>query len=211
MCGPSGGQTALSQEQADFYKELQGSYATEFAGQSAILSSLNAAFTPILNAGPNQQGFSAAENATLNTQAMNTTSRNYQNAARAVGSQLAARGGGNAYLPSGVNAGIDASIASAAAGQLSAEESQITQANYAQGRQNFFNAAGALSGEASLMNPTQYAGQATGAGGAAFQSATDIYNQGNAWQGLLGGVLGGALGSFGTGIGGGLAKKALGT
>lgn len=207
MCGPSAQQTQLSAEQSNFYNQLSQSYGQEFAGQSSILSSLNSAFAPILAGGPNQTGYSAAENAALNTAALNTTSANYRNAAQATNEQLAGRGGGNSFLPSGVNAQIDASLASNAAGQLSSEQNQITQANYTQGRQNFFNAAGALSNAASIYNPTGVAGAANNAGNNAFGSATQIYNQGNAWQGALGGVLGGAASAASSGLVGGLGTE----
>jgi hypothetical protein len=207
MCGSSGAQKNISAGQQNFFNSLQQNYASEFAGQQSILNSLNAAFQPILAGGPNAQGFSPAESAALNTQAMNTTGANYANAARATNEQMAGRGGGNAYLPSGVNAQISGTIASQAAGQLSAEQNQNLLQNYGQGRQNFFNAAGALSGAASLYNPSGFAGQTTGAGNAAFGSATQMYNQGNQWVGALSGALGGAVSAVSGGLTGGLGTE----
>lgn len=204
MCGPSAAQSSLSSEQSNFFNQLQSSYGTEFAGQNNILSSLNSAFQPILAGGINQQGFSAGENAALNTGAINNSAASYRNAAQATNEQLAGRGGGNTYLPSGTNAAIQAGLASNAAGQLAGQENQITQANYSQGRQNFLSAAGALGSAASTYNPTGAAGAATQAGSSAFNSATQIYNQGNAWQGALGGALGGAADAFSGGLAGGI-------
>lgn len=211
MCGPSAAQSSLSASQSNFFNQLQSSYGTEFAGQNAILSSLNSAFQPILAGGINQQGFSAGESAALNTGAINNSAAAYRNAAQATNEQLAGRGGGNAYLPSGTNAAIQAGLASNAAGNLANQENQITQANYAQGRQNFLSAAGALSNAANIYNPNAAAGQATQAGSSAFNSATQIYNQGNQWIGALGGALGGATNAFGGAIGGGLADSAMGS
>jgi hypothetical protein len=210
MCGPSAGQSAVSNEQQSFYSQLSQNYSTEFAGQQGILSSLTSAFSPILAAGPNQQGFSPAENAALNTQAMNQSSANYKNAATATQSAEAGRGGGNAYLPSGVNSEINQQVASGAASNLSQEELGITQANYAQGRQNFNTAAGALSGVANMENPQGGAGAATGAGNSAFSSATTEYNQGNAWMGMVGGALGGAASAVTGGLTGGLGTAVSG-
>jgi len=208
MCGgASSAQKQLSQEQSQFYQQLQQNYGTEFAGQQSILNSLSSAFAPIVGAGVNQQGFSAPELAAMNTAAINNSAGNYANAARAVNEQIAGRGGGNMYLPSGTSAAIQGNIAAQAAGNLSNAENQITQANYQQGRQNFFNAAGALGGVASTYNPASFAGQATGAGNAAFGSATQIYNQGNQWMGMLGGALGGAVGTVASGLSGGLGTE----
>lgn len=207
MCGPSGAQTSISSGQAKFFQELQNSYSQEFAGQTSILNSLNSALSPILAGGVNQMGFSAAEQGALTANAVNTVGANYRNAAQALNEQLGGRGGGAANLGSGVNAQLEAGLASQAAGTLSGLENQNVLANYGQGRQNFFQAQGALQGNAQIMNPAGFAGQATGAGNAAFTSATDIYNQGNAWQGALGGLAAGAVTGLSGGIGTGLGKR----
>jgi hypothetical protein len=192
MCGgASGAQTTLSAETGNFYQELSSAYQSEFKQYSGILNSLHDAWTPVLNGGINQQGFSPSELAVLNGNAINSTAANYKAASAAVGDQLAARGGGNSFLPSGTTAQIDASIATKAAQQLSTEQNQITLANYAQGRQNFQAASGALSGVAQLDNPTGFAGAASGVGDQAFKMATQINAENNSWKNdLIGAVTG---------------------
>ena len=114
MCGPSQEQKNLEAEQASFTATLQQDYAQTFAANQEILSTLNSVLQPIVQAGPNQQGFSAQENSALNSQAINSTAQGYQQTADALGRQENAAGGGTSFLPSGVNAQINAGVASAA-------------------------------------------------------------------------------------------------
>ena len=179
MCGSSGLEKGISAEQGKFFTELMQSYNTEFAGQQAILSSLSQAFQPIIAAGPNQQGFGAQELAALNTQIAQGTGQNYAKAAQALHVAEGARGGGNEMLPSGSTRQLDEMLASQAAQTMSNQQLGVQLQNYQQGRQNFFNAAGALTGAAGLYNPSAAAGQATGAGGQAFGSAEAMFQQGN--------------------------------
>jgi hypothetical protein len=195
----SAAQNSLSNEESSFYTNLTGSYNTQFANQAAILKSLTSTFQPILQAGPGQQGFTNAEQAAMRTSSAENIAGNYQNAAAAVNERLGAQGGGNAYLPSGASAEVNAGLAQQAASQNAATQNQITQANYAQGLANFNNAASALGGVAGLQGPGQYANSAIGAGGSAFQSASTIQQENSAWQGELGGAIGGAASSFLTG------------
>ena len=181
----------LSNEQAAFYKTLTNNYNTQFAGQSSILNSLKNAFTPILAAGPGQQGFTAPELAAMRTQAADTTAQAYAQARQAVNEKVAEAGGGNAYLPSGAAAQSNAGLASQAAQANAAQQNQITQQNYGQGLKNFQLAASALSGTAGLFDPTAFAGQGNSAGQNAFGSANTINQENNAWKGELGGAIGG--------------------
>lgn len=191
LCKASGAQNTISGEQQQFYSTLTNDYSTQFANQSSILKSLTGAFAPIINAGPGQQGFSAPEQAAMRTSAMDTSAQAYQNASAAVNERMAAQGGGNAYLPSGASAQVNAALAQGAAQQNAAQQQNITMQNYATGRQNFMNAAGALSGAAGMYNPEGFMGGATNAGNAAFGSATQIQEENSAWQGELGGALAG--------------------
>jgi hypothetical protein len=164
--------------------------------------------SPILEAGVGQQGFTPAELAARNTQAINTTAGNYRNAAQAVGSQLAGRGGGGNGLQSGIDQQIKASLASQAAGNLSNAQNQITAENYATGRQNFFQANAGMNALAGLENPEQFASLGNQANNTAFGEANQIQQQNQALaKDIAGGVtslasnfllpgLGGALGNL---------------
>lgn len=205
-CGPSGAEGQISGSQQAFYNELSGAFANNYGAQSNIFQGLTSSLTPIMQAGPNQQGFSAGENAALNTAATNTTAANYRNAAVASATGRATAGGGNDYLPSGADKQVQAGIASNAAQNLSQEQNQITQANYSTGRQNYFNALQGLGGVASGLNPTGYANPAISAGNSAFTSANTVQQQKNQEQAdIASGIASAAsmaIGGFG-GFGGG--------
>lgn len=200
-CGASSAETGLEGQEASLASILQGNYATRFASQQQMLGALNSSLTPTLQAGPNQTGFSAPELAAYNTQALNTTGANYANAARALSGQLAGRGG-DSGLESGVDQQIKASLASQAAGTLSNEQLGITEANYAQGRQNYNTA---VSGEMALAgeeNPQSFASGASSANTGAFGEASQINQQNNQVAADLGGLAGGVISGIGAGIGG---------
>jgi hypothetical protein len=106
-------------------------------------------------------------------------------------------------LPSSVDANLLAQNTNEAARQRAAAQNTITQANYAQGYQNWGQAAGVLGSTAGLVSPTAFAGQTTGAGTAAMTGATDIANAANSpWNAAFG-----ALGSIGGMAAGGYASK----
>jgi hypothetical protein len=193
LCGPSGAQKNLAGEQSAFFQNLMSSYQQNFGEQQGIFSSLTKALSPILEAGPNQQGFSAAENAALTGQAINATAANARNAQVVAASSA----GGNTGVTTGGQKQLQAEIASRAGVGLSGAENQINLTNAELGRQNFFNAESGLAGVAGLENPVGYAGQANNAGGQAFNEATTIQNMTNQEQADIGGAVAGlALAPF---------------
>ena len=198
MCGPSAGQQQLSDEQLQFYKMLSDQYSTIFGQNQQITGALTQAFTPILQAGPSQTGMSPSEENALKTQNTENVATDYAQAQRATAQILAARGGGNTFLPSSVNANILAQNANAAAAQRATGQNQIVQQNYALGRQNWGAAADVLGSTAGLLNPNAYSGQATGAGSAAGETqknmAAEAFAPWGAVTSMAGSVLGGAVG-----------------
>lgn len=215
MCfgGASQQEQQISQSQQQMMQTLQNNYNTQFAGQSAILNNLNTSASSILSQGIGQKGFTPAEEAAMRTQASEGTAGAYKMAKAATGESLAALGGGNVFLPSGTAAGISANLAQSAAAQNAAQQLGITESSYAQGRQNYLQAANILGGVAGQMQPLGYAGAATTAGGQAFGSASQIQQQNQAGQKALMGMLGGGLEaglSFIPGAGGDIASNILG-
>jgi hypothetical protein len=200
MCGSNSQQQQISDSQQQMYQTLNQNYATTFGQDQAITSALTAQFQPILAAGPSQTGFSQGELTNLNTAATENVAQNYAAAQKATAQVLAARGGGNDLLPSSTSAQLIAQNTNLAAQQRAAAQNTIQQANYAQGYQNWTQAASVLSNTAQLINPLGYAGQATGAGTAAANTANQIAQQNNSiWNaaiGALGSVGGMATGSF---------------
>lgn len=189
MCGPSGSEEAIAGQGASLSKTLASNYSENFGKQSSILQNLTNMFTPIAEAGPDQQGFGANELAALNTQAGEGVGANYAKASRSLNNTLSARGGGNEFLPTGSRAALQGSLASAGANQLSSEQLGITRANYAQGRQNWGQATAGLNALAGEYNPTAYGGLATSANQNAFGEAKQINQEKNQkWADIAGGI-----------------------
>jgi hypothetical protein len=205
MCGPTNQETQITNEQQDFFNQLSKQYSTVFGENQQIVGALTNAFQPILQAGPSQTGFAPGEENALKTQNTENVATDYAQAQKATAQALAGRGGGDTFLPSSINANILASNANAAAAQRAQGQNQITQANYAQGYQNWNTAANVLGSTAGLINPTAYAGQTTGAGAQAAGSAQAIAQQQFAPWGAAFGALGSVAGAA---TGGLLARHA---
>jgi hypothetical protein len=198
MCGPTAGETAAATQESGLGSTLTASFAKNFGAQSDILSNLTNVLTPIAQAGPDQQGFGTQELAALNTQANQGIGQNYNKAAQALQGNLAARGGGNEVLPTGAEASLKGELASSAANQMSNAGLAITNANYAQGRQNWQAATSQLENVGQMENPLGFAGAASGAtqAGYSMQSA----NSNMAAQ-QFGEIAGGISGLVGAGMG----------
>jgi hypothetical protein len=198
MCGPSSGEVAVGQDQTNLLNQIMNENSTVFGESQGILSSLNSAFQPILAGGPNQTGFSQAEDTSLNTEATEQTAQNYTQAKKELQEDQAADGGGNDFVPSGVDASQKESLDALAAQTQSQQQQTILQNNYATGRQNFYTAAGGLQGVATSLNPTGTADAAVGAGSAASTTQNEISENSNSvWTSVLG-ALGGVAGAAAT-------------
>lgn len=201
MCGASDEQKALEVQQQSFSSLLQANYSQRFNAQSNAFQALNNQFTPIAEAGPDQQGFGGNQLAALNTEAGEGVGQNYANASRALNTQLSAQGGGNEALPTGAAAALKGNLASAAANQQSSEQMAITNANYGQGRQNWQEATAGLNALGQEYNPNALAGETTSTASAAYgeaqQDAMQGYQQFDDIASGIGDVLkgGGALAS----------------
>lgn len=205
--GASSSENAINQQQQAFQTTLQNDYGQQFANQSNILSSLNNSLAPTVAAGPNQFGYSTGQTNSLNSTAIQGAASANKQAQQQVQNQQAIAGGGNEFLPSGVNAQVNASVASNSANNLSNNLLNIQNAGYQQGNQNYNNAIAGMGGVAGQYNPLGYASGTTGAGSAAFGGASTIQQQNAAaspWGaigGLVGGLGGAFLGPLGSSIG----------
>lgn len=207
LCGPSADQQSILSTQMQLTQQAQAQSQQVFGASSTAFNDLMGAFTPILKAGPNQQGFSAQELSNLNSQAVTQGGVAARNATAAVGNAEAAAGGGNMPLPSGAQVGTQTAIAESAAENTANQESQITEANYAQGRQNFNTAAGAIEGAPGVFGAgTNALGTASNVAGSAASNANTINQQDTAWQTAAIGALGSVAGAATTG-GLGLLKQ----
>lgn len=200
--GATSTQQELQNEEANFYQTMTQDYNTTFGENQAIMGTLTKSLNPIVAAGPNQMGFNTAELNNLNSQALQGTGQGYASASQALKEQQAATGGGNSYLPSGVQSQQQAGLASAAANQESTELLGIQQAGYQQGYNMYESALGQLGGVAGLESPTAYSGAATGAAGAANSEANSVQQANQQMWNNITGVVSGAMGGAGTALGG---------
>ena len=210
--GSSDAQNNLATSQTNFYNQLQQDQSAQFGQQQNVLGALQNTLNPIVQAGPNQYGYNAAETNNLNSSVINNTATQYQNAARNLGAQQGAAGGGNTLLPSGVQSQQQAALAASAANQTATGLTGVQQAGYEQGNRQYNNAVGGLGGVAGQYGSgaTSYAGSANSAGSDAGNELNTIQQENNAaspW-GTIGGILGGAASAFAGGMTGGLSTLA---
>jgi hypothetical protein len=194
MCGATTAQTNLQNQQAAFYQQATDEATAVYGQDQNLLKQITSVYAPILAKGPNQQGFSDAERADLNAQTVEGTAQNYAGASRALNENLAASGGGDIPLTSGQGAQLKGQVAASSAATQSEEESQIQQADYAQGYNLFQNAGNMMMGVSGQLNPTAYSGAAIGAGSAAASTANQIAQENNSW-------INAAIGAVGAGVG----------
>jgi len=189
MCGPSKQEGLIAGQAQNFTTMLNSNYQQNFGAQSAILQNLTNQFTPIAEAGPDQQGFGPQQLAAMTTQATQGVGQNYAAASRALAGQQAGQGGGGEVLPTGAAVAEKGQLASAAANQMSSEQLAITNANYAQGRQNWQSATGGLAALSQQYDPTAYAGQEIASGKQSFGEAQQVQEEKNQEQmAIAGGI-----------------------
>lgn len=197
MCA-SDSQNQLEQEQLAAYQQAQQLTAEQYQNEQAIFAPMAKQFQSILDRGPGQQGFSDAERADLNATATEGTAENYKSASKALGESLAAEGGGDIPLPTGAQTQTREELAASSAQTQSEEESQIKQADYNQGYQEWLTAGQGLMGIATGENPLGFENAETSAGSAAGTTAEQIAQENNSW-------ISAAIGAAGA-IGGGWAE-----
>ena len=194
------------QQQAAFNQTLRQSFATRFATQNDILSKLNGVFSGIV---ANPQGFTPTTLAALNTNNLENSATDYQNATKAAQASAAAHGGNG--LPSGVQAQIAGQLASAGANETAQGQRQIALANADQQQRNFWAALSGETGIANTEDPLGYASGATsGSGAVAGLSKAYTDSKGPGWGSILGGIAGGVASSFLKPIGGELGNDVTG-
>lgn len=194
MCGSTGAQGQIQQEQIDAYKQSQEMLQEEFGHQQAIYGPMAAKFQSIFAAGPSQEGFSPGEKQNLESQVIEGTAANYANASKAVGEHLVSEGGTGA-MPSGAADQLRLEAADSSAQEKTREETQLTEADYTTGRQNWQNAATGLMDIAAGQNPVGYENASTSAGSAASTTADQIAKEQNSWVNAALGVAGDLVGA----------------
>lgn len=198
-CGPSAQENALQSQSMTFANILQQNYNTLFSNQLNVLNAINRSISPILAAGPNQQGFSGPQLAAYQTQAVNAAGAAATSAEQAARTYGAGQGGGGTSgLTSGITKQIQAEIGTQAAVGLGSQLNQITQADYAQGSANYWRAAGGMQALAGELSPNAAESGAGSEIGQAFGIASKVNEQNQSVMQTIGGLVG-AGASFLTG------------
>jgi len=178
VCGPTSQEKELQASSANFSSMLQKNYFSRYASQGNVLDAINRSLSPILAAGPSQRGFAAPQLSALQTAAINAAGANFRNVSQAARTFGAGQGGGGTSgMTSGIQKQIESSIASQAASTLGSQELGITQADYAQGSQNYWRAAGGAQALAAGYSPSSEMSGAIGEGEASYKQASDIASQ----------------------------------
>lgn len=212
MCGPTDQEKQLQGQSQSFATMLQGNYGTLFGQQQNVLNSINKSLSPVLAAGPSQQGFSAQEKAALNTQAINSAGAASRSAQQATANFGAGQGGGSGSgLISGVQKQLQSAVASQSAGQLASAQNQITQADYAQGNTNYWKAQGGMNQLAEGLSPNSAQGGAITENQSSFGQANQIQQQqAQEDQAIAGGIAGLAMDVALPGVGGAISGGSMG-
>jgi hypothetical protein len=166
MCGATSGQKAVAGQQQGIFQTITNQAQQVFGAASKVFNDLVSTFSPIVQAGPNQEGLSPAAKAAMQSKAITTVGNQYKNASQAVKEANAAMGGGNMALPSGAEIGSNVTLAGAAAGETAKELNDIEETNYQIGHQNWVTATRGLAEAPGVFAPAMSAsGLAVNAGG----------------------------------------------
>ena len=186
VSGAKGDQTAQNTEnsQGNFTQMLQNTFATNNAQQQSQLNFLNTKLQGAIN---NPQGYNAQTLAAMRAQGADAVAAENQNVQRAVQTRQAVQGG-EAALPSGVNAQVNAQIASQAAEAGNKAQQDVTIENANLENQNQQNALREELGVAQTENPE-------GMANAENASANDVSNLSQAVTAANGPGIGSILGS----------------
>jgi hypothetical protein len=183
-------------QQMAFNQQLQNAFMAQYGKQSAQIDYLNGILKPMA---ANPTGLSQPALTAMRTSASDTIARAGLNAKSSVAATEAARGGGTG-LPSGVEAQLDEGVALNTANQQSAAQNDITRYDESVRQTNFWNAINGLSGNAALMNPQSYAGEANSGSNSLAGLGTAYYNSTQSgWLNAALGALGGAAGGWASG------------
>jgi hypothetical protein len=196
VCGPSHDQETLFGNSQALSTLMAANFNQRFADQSELINSLRTVMTPIVNAGPDQQGMGPQELAALKTQSGESVGQNYAKATAALNNQLAVRGGGAGDVTSGAEGQLKSELASAAAAQSSNEDLAITKANYDLGRQNWLQATAGLNALVGETNPGQLGSLSLDANKNAFGEATQIQDMKNQEEASIAGGVTALAGGF---------------
>jgi hypothetical protein len=139
-------------------QQLFGIMQTQLAGQTSLLSFLKQRLDFVFD--PEFTGFLPGEEAALRTQAFEETTGRFDVARQQIQSRAAILGG--RQLPGGATIALLGGVEAAEAESLAGAQRQISIAGGERRLASIFNAGSILQGNAALLNPAAFSGQAVG-------------------------------------------------
>lgn len=201
-CDPSKEQKSALSADSTFRKTLTSSYGTEFADAKGLFDNLNGNLESITAKGPEQEGMSAAEKSAENSQAINAAAASNKNIQTFIG-QKAGMSGATPGVESGVTEAVRGAAATSVENNLANKEADITEKNYAIGRENYTNAVKEQEAlpSAAFGAANQSAGEVSNAEHIENAQANENESTSSSWMGLVGGLADAAVGAAGTAAG----------
>jgi hypothetical protein len=193
-CGPSDAMKNLNKSIQSFSTSMVDEAKTIFGDASAMFNTISQSVGKIIAGGPSQQGWGAAESSAVTSQIINAAAVSGRNLKSAIGSAISSIGGGNAVMPSGSMANIEAQALAGVEAQKSQQLGQATIANYEQGNKNYWQAIGAGEQAPSMLGVANEANKNAMSGLTTAQtSQASIDKANNWWQPMvMGGLAAGA-------------------
>jgi hypothetical protein len=210
MCGPSGQEEVLANQEGTLSTALMNAYNERFASQNDILKQVQDSLGQ-LKSGNFPPGYSPSVMSALQTNVLNQVAGATRSAQQAAANAFAGKGGGaGSPLTSGVQQQIQGEIASSGAVQQADLLNALNIKSYDVGRENLIASISGLNTLAGEEAPISYAGAASNANQAAFGQAKTINQQKNQmWADIAGGVTGLAKAGLGVLSGGATAVPGI--
>lgn len=205
MCNASSQVQSINSGIQQFSKQLSAQASSVFGNDSTVFNTLMGAYGGMVANGPNQQGWSAAEVSAVNSGIVTAAAQQSRNAMAAVKNAASAVGGGNTPTNAGVTTAAETGVATAMAANEANQLNQATQANYKQGRENFFAGAEGMSKAPGVFtNMGELDKNALQGQQNAMQSQQGVDAQNNWWQKPVMGLVTGAADAMTGGLTGDL-------
>jgi hypothetical protein len=197
-CGASGGQKAALKSDQAFQQVMSSDYSTTFGENQEMMKNLSGNLNEIIGAGSGQQGFSADELAAMNSQNINAAAASNQKIQTAIGENAASHGSATPGVESGVVQAEKAAAQTSVDTNMNNQAANITQANYATGRQNYWSAVGEDEKLPSAFESpsAQFASGVNAANENVNTQANANEAANNSWQGLVTGLAGDAASAY---------------
>lgn len=213
MCKASAAATQDVKDQQSFASTLRGQATTVFGADNKVFNDINAANDPIIKGGINQHGFNQDQLNDMNSSAVTNNANLYRRIAGATKAGSAGFGGGNTVSGAGndVFSNKNMEVAQAAAAKTGTDLSQIKQADYATGRENFLAAENAdIASTKSFDSAASMESGANVAGENADKAQANLDAQNGWWKAPVMGLISGAAGVMTGGLSS-IASGALGS